>query len=65
MQCKFITLLFMIVSQFNLMALIPFTERELEIIHNGDEETPFRVLQVTDPVYSVVLRLQSTFVAPY
>lgn len=64
MQCKFITLLFMIVSQFNLMALIPFTERELEIIHNGDEETPFRVLQVTDPVDSLVLRMHSTDVDP-
>lgn len=59
MQYKSIALLFLIVSQFILMAFIPFSERELEIIHNGDKETPFRILQVTDPVDSLVLRMYS------
>ena len=39
--------------------MTPFTERELEIIHNGDAQTPFRVLQTTDPVDSLMLRMQS------
>lgn len=60
MQCKLMTLLFLMAGQFSLMAVGPFTERELEIIHNGDRETPFRVLQVTDRVDSLVLRMQST-----
>lgn len=64
MQFKWIALLFLMVGQFNLMGFIPFTERELEIIHNGDQDTPFRVLQVTDPVDSLVLRMQSTDVDP-
>ncbi|SFL18056.1 peptide deformylase [Porphyromonadaceae bacterium KH3CP3RA] len=64
MQCKLIAVLFLMVSSFNLMAFIPFTEREREIIHNGDGETPFRVLQVTDPVDSLVLRMKSMDVDP-
>lgn len=47
------------VVQFSLTAFKPFSQRELEIIHNGDEETPFRILQVTDPIDSLVLRMQS------
>ncbi len=64
MQYKSIALLFLIVSQFILMAFIPFTERELEIIHSGEGEAPFRVLQVTDPIDSLVLRMQSVNVDP-
>lgn len=59
MQYKFILLVFLMTVQFDLMAISPFTERELEIIYNGDKETPFRVLQVTDPVDSLILRMQS------
>lgn len=59
MQCKLVILLLLMAGPFNLMAITPFTERELEIIHNGDRETPLRVLQVTDPVDSLVLRMQS------
>jgi N-formylmethionyl-tRNA deformylase len=59
MQHKLIALIFLMVGQFNIMALTPFTERELEIIHNGDGNTPFRVLQVTDRIDSLVLRMPS------
>ena len=52
--------IFLLVSQFALMASAPFTEREREIIHSGDRETPFRVLQVTDPVDSLILRMHSS-----
>lgn len=59
MQCKLINLIFLMAGSLILMASIPFTERELEIIHNGDEATLFRVLQVTDPVDSLLLRMKS------
>lgn len=59
MRYKFVLVLCLLAFPFVLMAFIPFTERELEIIHNGVETTPFRILQVTDPVDSIVLRMQS------
>ena len=37
-----------------------FTERELEIIRNGDIETSFRVLLTTDAIDSFTLRMQSS-----
>ena len=36
-----------------------FTERELEIIRNGDKDTSFRILLTTDPIDSFTLRMQS------
>lgn len=44
----------------SLMASTPFTERELEIIYNGIESEPFRILQTTDYVDSIVLRMNSS-----
>jgi peptide deformylase len=37
-----------------------FTERELEIIGNGAEDSMFRILQTTDPVDSLILRMSSS-----
>ncbi len=37
-----------------------FTEREIEIIRNGDIETRFRVLLTTDAIDSFVLRMKSS-----
>lgn len=36
-----------------------FTEREIEVIFNGDAEMPFRVLQITDKIDSFILRMKS------
>ncbi len=36
-----------------------FTERELEIIQSKDENGSFRILQTTDRVDSIILRMQS------
>lgn len=46
-------------TQFTLIFSQSFTERELEIIYNGDENTPLRILQTTDKVDSLILRMQS------
>lgn len=59
MRIRAVLLLFFIIIQFNMMAGKPFTDRELEIIRNGDKDTPFRVLQVTDRVDSLILRMES------
>ena len=37
-----------------------FTESELEIIGNGAEDSMFRILQTTDPVDSLILRMSSS-----
>lgn len=47
-----------------MMALNPFTERELEIIFCGEESEPFRILLTTDKVDSAILRMQSTDFTP-
>ncbi len=59
MQLATIASIFLLIGHLGLMASAPFTERELEIIHSGDCNTPFRVLQVTDPVDSLILRMPS------
>jgi hypothetical protein len=57
---KFKTLASILFSfQFTLIFSQSFTERELEIIYNGDEDSPFRVLQTTDKVDSLILRMES------
>lgn len=58
---KFKTLFCIIIFsiQFTLIFSQSFTERELEIIHSGDENTPLRILQTTDKVDSLILRMQS------
>lgn len=60
MVMKFKTLASILFSfQFTLIFSQSFTERELEIIYNGDEDSPFRVLQTTDKVDSLILRMES------
>lgn len=51
---------FRVASTQNNIYSVSFTERELEIIYSGDENTPFRILQTSDIVDSVILRMQST-----
>ena len=55
---KTITLIFTlsIIAQLTMA----FTEREKEIIRNGDIDTSFRVLLTTDAIDSFTLRMQST-----
>ncbi|NLJ01471.1 MAG: peptide deformylase [Bacteroidales bacterium] len=71
MQSTHIVFIFLFVSRFALMAsapfivTAPFTEREREIIYSGDRDTSFRVLLVTDPVDSLVLRMRSSDVDPH
>lgn len=55
MILKIITFTLVLATQY----MMPFTERELEIIYNGDENTPFRILQTTDHVDSLLLRMPS------
>ncbi|HLW10793.1 MAG TPA: peptide deformylase [Fermentimonas sp.] len=50
------TLISLIISAQLTMA---FTERELEIILNGDSNTSFRILLTTDPIDSFILKMQS------
>ena len=57
---KYLPVLFSLILFTQTMAAFnPFTERELEIIFSGEESEPFRILQTTDPVDSLILRMQS------
>lgn len=56
MRFKIVTFSLLLSVQF----MMAFTERELEIIYNGDQHTPFRILQTTDHIDSLILRMQST-----
>ena len=51
------TILTLIIS---LQLTMAFTERELEIIRNGDNDASFRVLLTTDAIDSFTLRMQSS-----
>ena len=51
------TILTLIIS---LQLTMAFTERELEIIRNGDNDASFRVLLTTDAIDSFILRMQSS-----
>ncbi|MBF6598213.1 MAG: peptide deformylase [Fermentimonas sp.] len=53
-----ITTIFIIIISIQLS--MAFTERELEIIRNGDTDTTFRVLLITDAIDSFTLRMQSS-----
>lgn len=55
---RIITFIFILLisAQFTMA----FTEREIEIIRNGDIETRFRVLLTTDAIDSFVLRMKSS-----
>ena len=44
----------------SLQLTMAFTERELEIIRNGDKDASFRVLLTTDAIDSFTLRMQSS-----
>ncbi|MDD4776759.1 MAG: peptide deformylase [Fermentimonas sp.] len=59
MNLKALFCIILFSTQFTLIFSQSFTERELEIIHSGDESTPLRILQTTDKVDSLILRMQS------
>lgn len=55
---KIITTIFALLISVQLT--MAFTERELEIIRNGNSETSFRVLLTTDAIDSFTLRMKSS-----
>lgn len=59
MRYKLLFCFLFISIQFVMVFSQSFTERELEIIQSKDENGSFRILQTTDRVDSIILRMQS------